>query len=196
MGLDCTLIRVSMLVEMGKDWFKTVKDDSYLDGLNSAESWTEDLYFYNRVLTETKYKIYCDASIIAEHWDVATRTAYKLPPDSLPMRQKVITKDKKALIIGKPVEIAEKDQFDVVYFNQTETADYRGAGLVPFDSNNFDWVIVTEPGLSLDIVEPLRVCKSGGKVTAMYSILANTEYIANILHGTIINGTSVEVIKQ
>lgn len=62
------------------------------------------------------------------------------------MRQKAVTKDKKLLMVGPPVELAdgERDQFDVVRFGEEDFVDYRGhPSSFPFAEREFDWTIVT-----------------------------------------------------
>ena len=52
LGMDCTLIRTETLKRLSKPWFKTVDGDQFLDGINKAESWTEDLWFFNKLFKE------------------------------------------------------------------------------------------------------------------------------------------------
>jgi hypothetical protein len=142
LGLDCNLIRVSVFDTLPKPWFKTVDTDKFLDGINDAEQWTEDLYFYKKV-SEANGRIFCDSSVLCEHHDVYGQKIYRLPQDSLPMRVRAITKTKKCLLIGPKVEILEED-FDIVYAGQEDFVDYRvQAASLPFESKEFDWVIAT-----------------------------------------------------
>lgn len=202
LGLDCNLIRVDLLKQLKDNWFKTVDEDSYVDGKNAAESWTEDLYFYKRVAEETKYKIFCDASIICEHWDVYGNKAYTLPADSLPLRRKVSLKDKKCLILGEPLPIRdeERDEFDVTTAGPSEQADYRTAlSCLPFGSDTFDWVLVNDPLFNTDISEYLRILRIRGKVTIqlnpLVSIDAFISRIANEFIDITRNGPFIEVTK-
>lgn len=185
-GMDCTIIRIAALERLSKPWFQTVDKDSFMDGINNAENWTEDLFFCTKVLEEKAGKVYCDASIICKHFDVYGNRNYTLPLDSLPMRQRAVSKDKKCLIIGPPVDIMEKDQFEVVKMGSYDGADYRGqVDNLPFAEEEFDWVIVTAPGLETNLSEWKRVTK--GKLSVMYSHLVDKEKVAEIT-GTTING--------
>lgn len=155
LGMDCTLIRVSSLAKMEKPYFKTVQNDQYLDAINNAESWTEDLYFFNKL----NGKVFCDGTVICEHWDVYENKKYGLPLDSPPMRQMVMVKDKRCLIIGPADE--PDTSFEVVRFGE-EGSDYRGQmGQLPFDENNFDRMIIYDTPLCFEnyIEEWMRVLK-------------------------------------
>lgn len=100
LGMDCTLIRTEVFRELKSDWFKTVDQDEFADGTNQADQWTEDLYFCKRVLDETKYTIYCDGSLLCNHWDISANKVYNLPTNSLPMRRQVVEKTKRGLNVG------------------------------------------------------------------------------------------------
>lgn len=184
MGMDCTLIRVEALSRISKPWFLTVDTDQFMDGINAAENWTEDLYFCTKVINEEVGKIYCDASIICGHYDVKENRIYTLPKDSLPMRQRGVSKDKKCLIVGPPMDITEKDQFEVIHYGNYEDADYRGqVGNLPFAEEEFDWVIVTAPGLEVNLTEWKRVTKT--KLDLMYSHLVDKHKVAEVTGLTI-----------
>jgi len=60
-GMDFTLIRVEVLKELEPPWFETVARDGYLEGVSDCETWTEDLWFCNRVLENTDYLVYADS---------------------------------------------------------------------------------------------------------------------------------------
>lgn len=194
MGMDCTLIRVSALLDVPKPWFKTVEKDDFLDGKNNAESWTEDLFFFEK-LNDTPWKSYIDASVICEHWDVYGNKKYGLPSDSLPMRQRGVVKDKTCLILGDvPLELNEID-FDIVRAGSKDDTDYRvQQGNLPFADGQFDWVIVTSPGMELDITEWLRVTKT--KLSIAYPPILQREMIlVAIGQEAKVNGPYVEVMK-
>ena len=170
LGMDCTLIRVSALAGLSKPWFKTVDKDSFLDGKNEAEVWTEDLYFFNKLAEEKPdLKVYCDGGVICDHIDVYGDKKYTLPPTSLPMRQKGVVKDKKCLIIGPPLTLQD-ESFDVTTYGDYEGADYRGqVQQMPFETGEFDFCIVQ--GISINFPtyfhEILRVVTSGGKISIL-----------------------------
>jgi hypothetical protein len=171
LGMDCTLIKTEVFNKLSKPWFKTVDEDQHLDGINSAEMWTEDLYFLKKLREELGDDlVYCDASVICDHWDVYNNKKYSLPKDSLPMRQKVVTKDKKALILGPSIDLVD-ESYDVTRCGQDNGADYRLIfNNLPFEKDQFDWVIVTQPILGynrLDFEEWLRVTK--GKISVCFS---------------------------
>lgn len=149
LGMDCTLIRTEVFQKLSKPWFKTVDGDQFLDGVNQCESWTEDLYFFHKLSEELpEVKVYCDATVICDHWDVFQDPprAYTLPVDSLPRRQMVVAKGKrKALLLGyKEVPAVPFDEeFTYVAFAQDESfpSDYRGRyNQMPFGSQEFDQV--------------------------------------------------------
>lgn len=164
LGLDCNLIRVEMLEGMTRPWFKTIDGDQFLDGINSCESWTEDLYFYKKMADETKYKLYCDGTVICEHWDIYNERVYTLPMDSLPRRQLVVSKEKqKCLMVGYEAlpDNTQDEQFTFVAINDGEVhCDYRvDYSALPFDDKEFHKVMVS-PSVnlrSIDVKELQRV---------------------------------------
>ena len=164
LGLDCNLIRVEMLEGMTRPWFKTIDGDQFLDGINSCESWTEDLYFYKKMADETKYKLYCDGTVICEHWDIYNEKVYTLPMDSLPRRQLVVSKEKqKCLMVGYEAlpDNTQDEQFTFVAINDGEVhCDYRvDYSALPFDDKEFHKVMVS-PSVNLrsvDVKELQRV---------------------------------------
>ena len=115
LGMDCTLIRMSVFEKLSQPFFKTIDTDSYLDGQMAAEMWTEDLYFFNKVQNEINCSVFCDASVLCEHIDVYNNKIYKLPLDSLPMRQRLIKKAKKRLIIGADAHRDSSDEYEDIY---------------------------------------------------------------------------------
>ena len=198
LGMDCNLIRVEVLKLLKDNWYKTVDKDGYVDGENKAETWTEDLFFYKRVAEETKYKIYCDASIICAHWDVYGNKSYTLPPDSLPMRRKMVEKDKKALVLGEQLNInpEEIDEFDITTAGPQEQADYRTTlHTLPFGSDSFDWVLVNDPLYNTDVSEYLRVLKVGGKITMAFRGIIDRAQLLSIIPNSKVVGQFLEVKK-
>lgn len=202
LGMDCTLIRVDLLRSMGEsDWFLTVSTDEFLDARNNAEEWTEDLYFLKRVAEETKYKIMCDGSVICSHHDVYGNKVYNLPPDSLPMRQKLVKKDKRALMIGPPLELTDGESFDVTTFGD-EGSDYRGhRSTLPFATEEFDWTIVTDiRDISRDsIIEWLRCSRT--KLTMTFYEFINIAQVVEHLKQyniivSLVKGNMIEVTKN
>lgn len=202
LGMDCTLIRTSILKDIPEPWFKTVRSDKYMDGVNDAEEWTEDLYFFNKLAEQGKWKVMCDASVICSHWDVYGNKSYGLPPDSLPMRQKVKLKDKTVLVIGEMIQMSDGDQFDITHFGD-EDSDYRGhPSQLPFDADEFNWVILTNISHISDavVIEALRVCKPGGKLTVHFTEFMDVARIQQHwartdLHAVVVNDSVVELTK-
>jgi hypothetical protein len=170
LGMDCTLIRVSALEGLSKPWFKTVDKDNFLDGKNEAEMWTEDLFFFEKLAREKpELKVYCDGGVICDHIDVYGEKKYNLPVTSLPMRQKAVTKDKRCLIIGPPLELKD-DSFDITTYGDFDGADYRGpVSRMPFEEGQFDFCVAQGigPNFQSYINEILRVVKSGAKISLL-----------------------------
>lgn len=98
LGMDCTLIRTDVFRELSEPWFKTVNESDYEEGVNNAESWTEDLWFCKRVLEETDYTVFADASVMCEHWDFEKNRKFVMPPESYPMQR--VENPKKMVDLG------------------------------------------------------------------------------------------------
>lgn len=173
LGMDCTIIRVELLnklYEKDKVMFKTVKDDKFLDGQNSAEEWTEDLFFLRRVQEETDYKIYCDGGVICRHWDVYGGKAYELPHDSLPMRQLVTSNDLPRLLDIDGL-LTDYKGYTRITFGDSDNFDYRGIPTcLPFEKEEFNAVNVpatqiTDLSKIKEILaEAVRVLKPAGGI--------------------------------
>lgn len=199
LGMDCTLIRTDVFRKVSEPWFKTVDEDAHIDGKPNVEAWTEDLFFLNKVCKETEYKVYCDASVICDHHDVYGRKVYRLPKDSLPMRQKGVTKDKKCLILGPDLKLSD-ESYDTIRctLSYDPAADYRlDFTNLPFDEEQFDFVCVTEQVLHLNgsVKEWLRVCKSGSKVAFNLHPAINADWAIKEF-GAQPNGSFLEVVKN
>lgn len=189
LGMDCTLIRTDVFKKMAPPWFKTIDTDSFLDGKNNAEMWTEDLYFLDKVRRETKYKVYCDASVLADHVDVAQNKVYKLPPNSLPLRQFVTQNGHKKIVDlgcgGTYREFAEGIAVRVD-INEESNPDYRcDVRNLPFQTGEFDIVFsshVLEHFSKKDqdstLGEWLRIMKPDGELRL---ILPNIQWAAEAL---------------
>lgn len=197
MGMDCTLLRVSMLKCLTAPRFKTVDEDSYIDGINKAEAWTEDLYFCRKVLEETSFRIKIDTSIICDHFDVYTGKVYNLPKNSLPFRQKITAKDKKCLILGPRIDLVD-ESYDVITCTDngsysTMPPDFRVAyDNLPFDDKQFDWVIFTEARetMKFPVKEWQRVAKN--KISINIHPWLNSVMVAEYYKGTV-DGSFVEI---
>jgi len=196
-GMDCTLIRVDCLRKLSSPFFKTVDGDRYLDGINSAESWTEDLFFCKKVLEETDFRIMVDTSVICEHFDIYSGKSYNLPKGSLPYRQKGVTKDKKCLMLGPHLDLID-ETYDITRCTDYDDpqADYRlSYNNLPFEAKQFDWVVVSAHLTWIDnktFEEWKRVCK--GKISINIHPYFKQEEMAKHFGGKI-DGTFVEVEK-
>jgi predicted SAM-dependent methyltransferase len=175
LGMDCTLIRTDVFKELPGPWFKTLNEDKFLDAVNYADLWTEDLYFCKRVIEETSYEIFCDASIICQHFDIYSGKSWSLPANSAPTRRISINKPLQALDIGcgpcrRYDEFSGYDLLRVDIDEQWEP-DYRcDVRSLPFDNNAFDLVFSSHVLEHFDrrecgdvLPEWLRVLKPGGK---------------------------------
>ena len=178
LGMDCTLIRTDILKEMEGPWFKTIRRDQFLDAINNAEHWTEDLFFLKRVYEESSWKIYADASVICRHWNPGPpKQFYTLPPDSYPMQGKDIKKGSKKIIdLGcgevTNAELLEEGDVTRVDLRDSVNPDYRcDLRNLPFDNGAFDLAVnchVLEhfgrDEVSSVLDEWLRILKPGGEL--------------------------------
>ena len=177
LGMDCTLIRTDILKEIEGPWFKTIRRDQFLDAINNAEHWTEDLFFLKRVYEETDHRIFADASVICRHWDPGPpKKFYTLPPDSYPMQGEPLKKGKKILDLGSGGvdhgELKKEGNVTTVDLRDDTNPDYRcDVRNLPFDNGVFDLVSSShvlehfgrdEVDSVLD--EWLRVLKPGGEL--------------------------------
>lgn len=198
LGMDCTLIRTELFTKIPEPWFKTVDIDKHIDGQNGLEAWTEDLYFLQKA-REVGAGIFCDASIICEHWDVYQKKAYKLPSDSLPMRVKGVEGGKKkCLMLGPKLDI--DPQFSVVRCSEApdRECDYRITyDSLPFDAEEFDFICVTEPLLDVErhLEEFNRVLKVDGNLAFTLNEQLNPLYFID-KKGFKANGSFLEKTKD
>lgn len=146
-GMGCTVLRVEAFKDLKKPWFKTVHDYTrMLDGQSAIESWTEDLWFCQRLADTKKWKVYCDASLLCTHYDLVSGKGYNLPPDSKPVEHMEIAKGKKKVLdIGSAVlpighyECKEGTTVRCDYDTFNVDTDYRcNLKKLPFDKESFD----------------------------------------------------------
>lgn len=188
LGMDCTLIRTDLLKNMQGPWFKTIRRDQFLDAINNAEHWTEDLFFLKRVYEETDYKIYADASVICKHWDPLPKKFYTLPADSYPMRGEDLPKDKKRIIdIGSGNAdislLKQEGHVTRVDAREEVNPDYRcDVRNLPFDNEVYDIGVsshtlehIGRDEVSDTLDEWIRVLRPGGELRI---IVPNIEWAA------------------
>jgi len=145
-GMGCTMIRVDILKDIPKPWFKTVDSvEGYLDGKNLGEIWTEDLYFLKKV-EEAGWQIIADGGILPNHWDAKSGTPYNLPPHAKPLRRTEVTPGTKKIIdlgCGEPEVSYSTEEGTVLRVDIREEChpDYRcDLRILPFGTNEFDIV--------------------------------------------------------
>lgn len=144
LGMDCTLIKLEVFDDLPEPWFRTIDEDSFLDGINAANQWTEDLYFLNKLNEQGKYKTFCDGSVICDHFDVYSGNIFRLPGGSLPTRQLVVSSEKKKAIDIGCGPIYRRDEFPEfelvrVDIRDDVNPDYRcSVDNLPFDNESFD----------------------------------------------------------
>jgi len=185
LGMDCTLIRTDVFREMeGPPWFVTKDDDEYMEGIQNAEQWTEDLWFIKRMLEETDWTCYADAMVMCEHYDPAPKKKYTLPINSIPMQRTEVPPGEKLILDvgcghqhwefegeGHPIRVDIRDECE---------PDYRcDARQLPFDEAHFDIVFCSHVLEHFDrhefedlIIEWLRVLKWNGELRMIIPDLA------------------------
>lgn len=202
LGMDCTMIRSSLFKEMKEPYFKTIDVDQYLDNINSADQWTEDLYFLKKVQEETKSKIYCDSSVICEHHDVFSQKKFTLRADSKPMKRHHV-EGKTALDIGCG-ELHRHDQFkgyDLVRVDIRDecSPDFRcDVRQLPFSDESFDIVFSSHVLEHFNrgesdalLAEWCRVVKSEGEICI---IVPDIEWAADRLKEGIVDKNVLNVL--
>lgn len=185
-AMGCTLIRTEVFKHLPKPWFKTVDGNHYLDGIQKAEVWTEDMYMCDLV-RKAGFKIYAEGSLLCEHWDYQTMTATTLPLDSPPMRRATtkVKGQKKIVDLGCGEAKYETDEGDVLTVDIRDEVkpDYR-ADLhdLPFANAEFDicyssHVLEHFPRADVDktLDEWVRILKPEGE---MRLILPNIQWAA------------------
>lgn len=195
-GMDATMIRMSALDSLKKPYFRTVDSiQDMMEGVNRAESWTEDLYFCKKI-TDAGWEVWADGSLICTHWD-ATQIpgkGYSLPANSKPMmRAGVVYGDKKIVDLGcGPIENSFKSpegQVLRVDIREEVNPDYRcDIRKLPFATGEFDVVFSSHTlehfplkEVPSVVEEWIRVMKPDGELRLM---LPNLEWAAQ----QIVNG--------
>ena len=146
MGMDATMIRTDVFKSLPKPWFKTVDTDDFLNGVNNAEMWTEDLYFFENMRKHSPgWKIFCDSGVLCDHWDYASGRFFSLPNNSLPLRQATVEEGSlKAVDIGcgpSIISLPGCGQILRVDIDERWKPDYRcDVRQLPFANEEFDIV--------------------------------------------------------
>jgi predicted SAM-dependent methyltransferase len=184
-GMGCALIRVDALKTIEKPYFKTVDSvEAYMDGINQAEAWTEDLYFTDK-LTKAGWNIIADGGLLPDHWDAKTHTAYNLPSHAKPLQRPGVEPGTKKIVdLGSgPMDVSYKtDEGKVLRVDIREDVkpDYRcDLRILPFGNKEFDIVFSShtlehfsrsEVGKVLD--EWIRIMKDDGELRLVLPNLA------------------------
>lgn len=185
-GMGCTLVRVEVFKDLKKPWFKTEFNyERMLDGQAGLETWTEDLWFCQRVTDTGKWKIYADTSILCTHYDMNFPCkAYNLPPDSKPVQHMRVVGKKKILDIGSGKTPYQTIEGVPIRTDPDERShpDYRcDLRKLPFGNKEFD--IAFSPALEhfdsseTDEVlhEWMRVVKDSGELRL---VVSNPQWVA------------------
>jgi len=174
MGMDCTMIRTSVLEKIQEPWFQTIKADGYADDVSKVECWTEDLYFCEKIVKAfpTSHPIVADGSIMCDHWDVKTMKRYTLPLNSKPSRRALAVGNKKILDLGCGVRREVFPDGIAVRVDAREEVqpDYRcDLRALPFESESWDVCYsshtlehFSRKDVDIALDEWLRVLKPGG----------------------------------
>lgn len=176
LGMDCTLIRTSVFDKLdkafpGEPYFLTIKADGYVEDVNKTETWTEDLYFCEKV-GKIDGKIYMDSSLQCDHWDVGQMKKYSMPWNCRPALRCYSTGDKKVLDLGcGTMKFVHNEGVPIrVDAREESEPDYRcDLRALPFEDEGWDIVFSSHtlehfPRAQVDQVldEWLRVLKPGG----------------------------------
>jgi predicted SAM-dependent methyltransferase len=183
-GMDCTLIRVEVLKDLPKPWFKTIDDITpAYNAIPSGSSWTEDLFF-TKLLTDAGHKIYADAQVLCDHLDIKTGEKHPLPAGSKPTARFSFPDGlAKAIDLGcgsDKITIKGAHVFGVD-IREEEGVDFRcGVGKLPFADGSFDIVYSSHvlEHFPADLVQPtldewVRLMKPNGEFRL---VLPNVEW--------------------
>lgn len=197
LGMDCTLIRTEVFRDLAKkdsEFFKTITKDGFVDMKMNEVSWTEDLYFLERVKNETKWKIYCDGSLICEHVDVYGKRIFTLPANSKPLTLNPVTKEQRKIVdLGsggtKNNFGGENDIVITVDLREECNPDYRcDVRNLPFGDCEFDIVYsshvlehIPRNDLAPTLNEWTRILKEGGEFQI---VLPNIEWAIEEIRNT------------
>jgi len=86
-GAGCMVVKTELFRHLKPPYFKTT-DNVIVEGTETQNSGTEDLYFCKKV-RDAGFKIVADAKVICNHWDVKTMKVYSMPDDSYPNQKDI-----------------------------------------------------------------------------------------------------------
>lgn len=189
LGMDCTLIRTEVFNDVSRPWFNTGDQNQFMDAINAAQQWTEDLYFLAKVKKETDWKIYADSTVLCEHWDVSRNKCYTLPANSYPLTGAHLNAEgrKRILDIGSgsivQQNLAAEGHLVRVDARDECNPDYRcDVRQLPFENKSFDVVFSSHVlehfgrhEFSSVLNEWLRVLKPDGELRL---VLPNIKWAA------------------
>jgi len=147
-----------------------------LEGIAGLESWTEDLWFCQRIADTKKWKVYADSSLLCTHYDMTTCKPYNLPVDSKPV-QHMRRSGKKIVDLGSGYMPYQTDEGTPIRVDDERyQPDYRcDLHKLPFDNKAFD--VVFSPALERFPIQEApeilsewtRIIKSGGELRLVVS---------------------------
>jgi len=82
-GMGCTLIKTELFERLPKPWFQTSHKEHSELGINApaVQSYTEDMFFCERIYEELGIRPYADTSVFCVHMDLETRERYMYDPE-------------------------------------------------------------------------------------------------------------------
>jgi predicted SAM-dependent methyltransferase len=199
-GMDATLIRVSAFDKIKKPYFLTMKADASVDGVNYAESWTEDLYFCDK-LNKAGGVVMCDSSLQCDHYDIINQRVYSMPQNCRPAVRRAAVGKQKILDLGcGEVATVLKEGLPVrVDMREEVSPDYRAdIRALPFKSESWDMVFSSHTlehfaraKVPSVIDEWLRVLKPGGELRL---ILPDLKFAAKQILKGAMDGDAMNVL--
>jgi predicted SAM-dependent methyltransferase len=149
-GMGCTIVRTEVFKDLKKPWFKTEFNYSQMmNGVAALESWTEDLWFCDRVTKTGKWKVYADGSLLCTHYDMATSKGFNLPADSKPVQHLSSPVGKKKILdigSGKTPYQTKEGKAVTADPDEKNEPDYRcDLRKLPFANAEFD--VIFSPAL-------------------------------------------------
>lgn len=87
-GTGCMMIRTAIFKTLPRPWFLTslVVPEPNEEHI-VAEGMTDDIYFCEKARAHG-HRILAHGGVLCDHWDIENKTAYRLPEDSLPYKNR------------------------------------------------------------------------------------------------------------